>query len=50
MNDKDLQRHNWGEVQEALRDLQTHTEEHEPYAKTYLAAIETVLDGMPQDE
>lgn len=47
MTDEDLQKHNWEAVLLALYDLMAHTEEHEPHAVNFLAAIEEVIGGLP---
>ena len=46
----DLQKHNWNKVREALYDLQADTEENEPHAINFLAAIQEVLDSLPENE
>ena len=50
MREMDLQKHNWDKVREALCDLQEYTEENEPYAVNFLAAIQEVLDSLPENE
>jgi len=50
MTDKDLQKHNWDKVQEALYDLVAHTQEHEPYAVNFIRAIEEVIASLPENE
>lgn len=46
----DLMSHDWDAVREALYALQADTEENEPYAVSFIAAIQQVLDGLPDNE
>ena len=48
MNDGDLKKHNWAAVQAALFDLVEHTQEHEPHAVNFIAAVEEVIAGLPE--
>ena len=47
MSDEDLEKHDWIAVTQALYDLMAHTEEHEPHAVNFIAAIEEVIAGIP---
>ena len=44
----DMTKHDWNTVREALYDLQAETEENEPHAVNFLAALETVLASLPE--
>ena len=46
----DISKHDLDKISDALSDLMAHTEENEPDAVNYIAAIETVLAGLPENE
>ena len=46
----DISKHDWDEIRDALSDLMAHTEENEPDAVNYIAAIEAVLSGLPEND
>lgn len=50
MTYEQLQERDWGAVQAALFDLMAYTEEYEPQAVNDVAAIETILGGLPDHD
>lgn len=46
----ELQKHDWEKVSDALYALMADTEENEPHAVNLIAALETVIASLPENE
>lgn len=44
-----MEKHNWSAVMAALEELKRDTEENEPHAVNFIAAIDEVIAGLPDE-
>lgn len=44
-----MEKHDWPAVMAALEELKKNTQENEPHAVNFLAAIEEVISGLPEE-